>query len=126
MIADKQLSEKQVKWMLVGSFAAGALALAVVAGIALAQDANENSEGKRVYDHWCSHCHDSGQGHPGTQGLQIKYRDTGIPAVLLERTDLTPPVIETFVRQGVLAMAPFRKTEITDAELAALAAYLSD
>jgi mono/diheme cytochrome c family protein len=126
MIAEKRLSEKQVKWMLVSAFAAGAMALAVVAGIALAQDANENSEGKRVYDHWCSHCHDPGQGHPGTQGLQIKYRDTEIPAVLLERTDLTPPVIETFVRQGVLAMAPFRKTEITDAELDALAAYLSD
>jgi hypothetical protein len=58
--------------------------------------------------------------------LQIKYRDTDTPAVLLERTDLTPPVIATFVRQGVLAMAPFRKTEITDAELDALAAYLSD
>jgi mono/diheme cytochrome c family protein len=126
MMAEKRLSEKQVKWMLVSAFAASALALAVVAGIASAQDANENSEGKRVYDHWCSHCHDPGQGHPGTQGLQIKYRDTDTPAVLLERTDLTPPVIATFVRQGVLAMAPFRKTEITDAELDALAAYLSD
>jgi mono/diheme cytochrome c family protein len=93
---------------------------------ALAQNTEANSEGMRVYDHWCSHCHDPGQGHPGTQGLQIKYRGTDTPAVLLERTDLTPPVIDTFVRQGVLAMAPFRKTEITDTELHALAEYLSE
>lgn len=103
--------------------AAAALAIGFTA---TAQNSEENAEGKRVYDAWCSHCHDPGQGHPGTQGLQIKYQGTEIPAVLLERTDLTPPVVETFVRQGVLSMAPFRKTEITDTELAALADYLSN
>jgi len=108
----------------------GILAVAVIALVtgftALAQNPTENTEGKRVYDHWCSHCHDPGQGHPGTQGLQVKYSGTDIPAVLLERTDLTAPVVKTFVRTGVLAMAPFRKTEITDAELDALAEYLSN
>jgi len=47
------------------------------------------------------------------------------PAVLVERTDLTPQVVSSFVRQGVLLMAPFRKTEITDAELAALSAFVA-
>jgi hypothetical protein len=42
---------------------------------------------------------------------------------LLDRTDLAPQVVSAFVRQGVLLMAPFRKTEITDADLAALSAY---
>jgi mono/diheme cytochrome c family protein len=106
--------------------AATAVVALVVGFSALAQNSNVNSEGKRVYDHWCAPCHDPGQGHPGTQGLQIKYRGTDTPAVLLERTDLTPDVVKTFVRQGVLAMAPFRKTEITDSELDALAAYLSN
>jgi len=80
--------------------------------------------GKAVYEHWCAPCHAPGPGHPGTQSLQLKYN--GKPsAVLLERTDLTPQVVATFVRQGVLLMAPFRKTEINDAELAALAAYVT-
>jgi hypothetical protein len=33
--------------------------------------------------------------------------------------------VAVFVRQGVLLMAPFRKTKISDAELAALSAYLA-
>jgi len=45
--------------------------------------------------------------------------------VLEERTDLTAPVIKTFVRHGVLFMPTFRKTEISDADLDAIAAYLT-
>jgi hypothetical protein len=45
--------------------------------------------------------------------------------VLLERTDLSAAAVAAAVRQGVLLMAPFRKTEITDAELQALAAYVA-
>ncbi len=80
--------------------------------------------GRAVYEHWCAPCHAAGPGHPGTQSLQVKYGGR-IPPVLLDRTDLTPQLVAQFVRQGVLSMAPFRKTEITDAELAALAAYVA-
>jgi mono/diheme cytochrome c family protein len=80
--------------------------------------------GQSVYAHWCAPCHAPGPGHPGTQSLEVKYGGK-LPAVLLERTDLAPQAVATFVRQGVLLMAPFRKTEITDAELAALAAYVA-
>jgi mono/diheme cytochrome c family protein len=90
-----------------------------------AAQADEHAAGRAVFDYWCAPCHSPGPGNPGTQGLQIKYRGTDIPAALEQRTDLTPTVVKTFVRQGVLAMAPFRKTEITDAELDELAAYLS-
>jgi hypothetical protein len=45
--------------------------------------------------------------------------------VLLERTDLSAQTVATFVRQGVLLMAPFRKTEISDAELRALSAFVA-
>jgi hypothetical protein len=45
--------------------------------------------------------------------------------VLLERTDLTPAAVAMFTRQGVLSMPPFRKTEITDTELAALSAFVA-
>jgi len=102
----------------------GLAAIAPLADIASAQSATDKERGQAVFDHWCAPCHAAGPGHPGTQGLEIKYGGS-IPAVLEERDDLTPPVVKTFVRQGVLSMAPFRKTEITDAELEDLAAHLS-
>jgi mono/diheme cytochrome c family protein len=33
--------------------------------------------------------------------------------------------VTTFVRTGVMSMPPFRKTEISDAELTALSAYIA-
>jgi hypothetical protein len=47
------------------------------------------------------------------------------PAVLEQRTDLTPKMIETAVRKGVYFMPRFRKTEISNADLAAIIAYLA-
>jgi mono/diheme cytochrome c family protein len=82
------------------------------------------ASGKAVYEHWCAPCHAPGPGHPGTQSLQLKYAGK-LPAVLLDRTDLSPQAAALFVRQGVLLMAPFRKTEITDAELSALTAFVT-
>lgn len=80
--------------------------------------------GEAVYNRWCGHCHAPGRGNPGTESLQVKYGGK-IPAVLLDRTDLSPQAVAQFVRSGVLSMPPFRKTEITDAELAAVAAYVA-
>lgn len=82
------------------------------------------ASGAAVYNRWCVHCHAPGRGNPGTESLQVKYGGK-IPAVLVERTDLAPEVVARFVRTGVLSMPPFRKTEITDVELAAVAAYVA-
>jgi (+)-pinoresinol hydroxylase len=101
------------------------LALGVLGGALAATPAPKPAaQGQVVYEHWCAPCHAPGAGHPGTQSLQLKYGGK-IPAVLLERSDLAPLTVATFVRQGVLLMAPFRKTEITDAELAGLSAYVA-
>jgi len=82
--------------------------------------------GAAVFNNWCDACHrNATQNAPGTQSLQFKYRGE-IPAALEERTDLTPELIEFYVRTGIATMPPFRKTEVSDADLAALAAYLSD
>jgi mono/diheme cytochrome c family protein len=97
---------------------------ATLASLAQAADKAPAPSGQAVYEHWCAPCHAPGPGHPGTQSLQIKYGGK-TPAVLLERTDLSPQAVAAFVRQGVLLMAPFRKTEISDAELAALTAYVA-
>ena len=91
---------------------------------AMAQTAAEG-RGLVVYEKWCTPCHAPGPGHPGTQSLEVKYRGE-IPAVLEDREDLTPEFVRTMVREGILMMAPFRKTEVTDAELDDIAAYLTD
>ncbi len=80
--------------------------------------------GQAVFERWCTSCHGPGPGHTGTQSLEAKYNGT-LPAVLLERTDLPAEAVGVFVRQGILLMAPFRNTEITDAELAMLTAYVA-
>ena len=82
------------------------------------------SPGKRVFDRWCVECHGDGPRYPGTASLAVKY-GKDLPAALEHREDLTPEVTAFFVRKGVSIMPPFRKTEISDAELAALGAYLS-
>jgi len=94
-------------------------------GMAMAQTTEPDLKvGKAVFVKWCLPCHGEGTYMAGTNGLRAKYKDTK-PAVLDQRTDLTPPIVKAFVRGGSGIMAPFRKTEITDAELDALAAYLS-
>ncbi len=45
--------------------------------------------------------------------------------MLEQRTDLTPQVVLFYIRQGVAMMAPFRKTELSDADATAIGAYLS-
>jgi (+)-pinoresinol hydroxylase len=82
------------------------------------------ADGQSVFKQWCEPCHGRAPYLAGTAGLTVKYKGK-IPAALEDRKDLTPVVVKTFVRQGVLAMPPFRKTEISDADLDALAVYLS-
>jgi mono/diheme cytochrome c family protein len=49
-----------------------------------------------------------------------------VPALLEERTDLTAPVLKVFLRHGSFSMPPFRPTELTDTEIADVAAYIAD
>ena len=102
-------------------------ALLLACGFTVAAHAAEPAQapsGEAVYKRWCTHCHSAGRGNPGTESLQVKYGGK-LPAVLLDRTDLSAAAVATFVRTGVLSMPPFRKTEVTDAELAVLAAYVA-
>ena len=81
--------------------------------------------GAAVFGNWCSACHSRGpQNAPGTASLEIKYQGS-VPAALEDRRDLTADVVKFFVRNGVAMMAPFRKVEVSDADLDALAAYLT-
>lgn len=86
--------------------------------------------GRQIYERHCVACHGSGPGMPpfpdlpGTGALEVKYKGEK-PALLSERTDLTPEVVAYFVRNGVSVMAPYRKTELSDTEVAQIGAYLS-
>lgn len=94
------------------------------------QDAVTVERGRALYEYWCATCHGPGIGNngvphlPGTDALRVKYQGA-LPALLSERTDMTPDLVKFYVRQGITIMPFFRKTEIDDAELDAIAAYLT-
>jgi len=95
--------------------------------------ASKIQRGKEAFQNSCSGCHGPviknaspgiGATMPGTDALAAKYKGAK-PAMLEERTDLTPQFIKIFVRNGVSVMPRFRKTELSDADLEALSAYLT-
>ena len=106
------------------------LSVMLVSGATLSAQSPDEAMVKRgagVYQYWCAACHSAGRGMPGTAALAAKYKgkQPDVPAVLDNRTDLTPQSIRLFVRKGVSVMAPFRKTEVSDADLDGLVAYLT-
>jgi len=91
------------------------------------------TNGKAVFDKWCAPCHGAvapknvmfGSGAlAGTSALAVKYKGR-LPAVLEQRTDLTSAQIKTVVRGGLYGMPITRKTEVSDAELEDVVAYLT-
>lgn len=110
-------------------FLAALLAVAV-SDVVLAQTAPSAANGRVIYNKWCVYCHGAvapaeGPGAlPGTAALTVKYKGR-LPAVLEERTDLAPEFIRAVVRGGLFGMPITRKTEINDAELADVIAYLT-
>jgi mono/diheme cytochrome c family protein len=81
-------------------------------------------DGYLQFQNSCAVCHGAGPERPGTRALAAKYKGA-LPAQLEDRTNLTPDFIEYTVRHGVSVMPPFRKTELSDADLNAIAAYLT-
>lgn len=72
----------------------------------------------------CAACHGPMPARPGTRALAAKYHGTS-PAMLADRCDLQPASLRTIVRAGISVMPPFRKTELSDAQLGAIVAYLT-
>jgi mono/diheme cytochrome c family protein len=81
------------------------------------------AHGRQVFTYWCAPCHGAGAGHPGTEALAAKYQGK-VPAELEQRMDLPGSLIRQVVRNGISVMPIFRKTEISDADLADIVAYL--
>ena len=107
---------------------AAALLVLGVAPIAVGADAlsPRYAPGRVVYEKWCAPCHDPGITHPGTHALMAKYPNSSrASGAITAWTDLQASYVRFMVRHGMSVMPPFRKTEISDTELAALAAYLA-
>ena len=106
------------------------LALCALAAVAKDEPVDQIAKGKQVYEYNCIACHGPGPGFPpfpelpGTSALRMKYGNS-VPALLTERTNLTPEFVAVIVRNGISVMPFYRKTEISDTDLAALGAYLS-
>jgi len=101
---------------------------AVVASAALAAGAvpaaAADLAGKEVFDRHCVHCHGAGDEMTGTQQLaRTRGEDK---ALLTERDDLPAEYIRMIVRQGLKAMPAFVPSDLTDAQLQALAEYLAN
>ncbi len=95
-----------------------------------ADDASAIERGRVKFQRTCAPCHGAGPGNdgraalPGTDALRLKYNGS-LPALLEARTDLTAEALKTYVRRGSWSMPPFRKTELTDAQIKDIAAYLA-
>lgn len=102
---------------------ASLLVLSFAYGAAAAQD-SALALGERIYVDKCEYCHGDGVQKGGTFVLEARYEDA-MPALLTERTNLTPEYISAVVRTWTNGMAAFRPAEISDSELEALIAFLT-
>jgi mono/diheme cytochrome c family protein len=99
-------------------------ALLALAGPAWTADvAAGTAPGKALFASHCAYCHAAGPGHAGT--MRLTEARGAAKAVLEERTDLDPAYVRLVVRQGLVEMPPWRRTEIDDAALQQIAAYLT-
>jgi mono/diheme cytochrome c family protein len=83
------------------------LAPAQIPSSGFAQSANDWQSGEQIFDIVCQYCHQNEVG-PVITGRQ-----------------LPEPYIEVITRNGFRAMPAFRQTELSDDDLAKVAAYVS-
>lgn len=102
----------------------GLMAMALASGSfnALAQDDASLRRGQAIFSNNCMGCHAATPGNIGT--MVLSKRLPREKAVLAQRDDLAPAFTSAIVRHGIGIMPGFRPTEISDAELVDLAAYL--
>ena len=88
-------------------------------------DAAGKPKGYVEYEKYCSACHAEGpEARPGYTALKARYKGA-LPPSLPDRTDLVADYVKYVVRNGLSIMPRARKTEISEAELNAIAAYLT-
>lgn len=114
-----------------------ALAAMLAAGITNAAPARPAApaearvaQGQTVFNRKCAPCHGTGPGDdgapmlPATAVLAARYRGQ-LPAALDQRQDLTAEAIRHIVRHGSGGMPMFRRAELSDGDIDAIAAYIA-
>ena len=97
------------------------LGMSALSGLAMPAAAAEMT-GKEIFDHYCTHCHGSAD-DPGTMQLsRTRGKDRGL---LIQRTDLASDYVEYVVRHGLRSMPAFVPSDLTDAQLKELVAFLT-
>jgi (+)-pinoresinol hydroxylase len=116
---------------IIDGLAAALLITLALPSIGAVQAANapkdQLAHGHDVFEAWCAPCHAPVSGQEklaGTSTLEMVYKGAK-PAALEQRTDLTQERVAYYVRHGVNAMPWFRKTELSDEDVAAVGAYLA-
>ena len=80
--------------------------------------------GKDLFDQHCEYCHGLGQGKGATDILGRRYEGAKLGS-LINRTDLTPETIRSYVRNQTPGMPRFRPSELSDADLEQLIDWLT-
>lgn len=101
------------------AFAVGALAMAALG--AGAQEVPAPRSGEEIFAQRCVFCHDA----RGWGTRSLARRTPAGQAELLNRQVLPEALVRHAVRRGVGSMPQFTPTEISDAELDALARWLA-
>jgi mono/diheme cytochrome c family protein len=114
--------------------------LATVMFAAAARGADLAQAGAQIFEAQCAPCHGrpiAADGStilgpdrlpilPASAGLAIKYRGSEVSPYIEERPDLAnAAVLRVFLRNGSLSMPPFRKSELPDSSIDAIAAYIA-
>jgi mono/diheme cytochrome c family protein len=104
------------------------LATAVVACVVLAattaggqSSASGLEQGKNLFEAQCGMCHLEG----GTGTFMLGRRLGPASALLAERTNLDATYVKHVVRNGIVSMPRITRAEVSDAELQAIATYLT-
>ena len=95
------------------------MAAALAAVSASGQEA-QGSAGKALFEQRCALCHND-------RGFGTRVLARRVPegqAMLENRPNLAAPFITVVVRRGIGSMPPIREAELSEADLAAIAAYL--
>lgn len=103
------------------SIAIGFLVHALAASGAEPTLTAEQQHGKALFEATCNYCHNA----RGWATERLKVRNGEDRAVLAERSDLDPAYIRTVVRNGLVSMPAYTPTDLDEAQIRAIAAYLA-
>lgn len=98
-----------------------AAVIAITASAAAAAQDEAMKEPAAVYAELCGMCHRAGGMGTGLIARRLPPEQAPLEA----REDLTPELVTLAVRRGIGNMPPLSRAEVSDAALAAIAAYLT-